>query len=80
MTTDLQKMYEFIENSTYIQNINNGRVQVKEYFGATSQAGMAYPRETLYNGNTEKKSYNTFHADMTKSQSHYMNPQQAKVI
>jgi hypothetical protein len=33
----------------------------------------------LYN-NMEKKSSNTFHSDMTKSQSHYMNPQQAKVI
>jgi|TARA_R110002124_G_scaffold242045_1_gene407227 hypothetical protein len=79
MTTELEKMYEFIENSTYIQNINNGRVEVKEHFGATSLAGMAYPRETLYN-NMEKKSSNTFHSDMTKSQSHYMNPQQAKVI
>lgn len=79
MTTELEKMYEFIENSTYIQNINNGRVEVKEHFGATSQAGMAYPRDTLYN-NTNKKSVNTFHADMTKSQSNYMNPQQAKVI
>jgi len=79
MTTELEKMYEFIENSTYIQNINNGRVEVKEHFGATSLAGMAYTRETLYN-NMEKKSSNTFHSDMTKSQSHYMNPQQAKVI
>ena len=57
MTTELEKMYEFIENSTYIQNINNGRVEVKEHFGATSQAGMAYPRDTLYN-NMEKKSSN----------------------
>tara|TARA_R100001143_G_C3250120_1_gene83108 strand:+ start:47 stop:295 length:249 start_codon:yes stop_codon:yes gene_type:complete len=75
-TDQSRKVLELIYNNTYVQNINKGAVvsPTNEYFGATTQAGMAYPRESLYN------KPNTMHADMTKSQSNYMNPKQAKVI
>ena len=78
MTTKAQsqEVLDILYNSTFIQNINKGKVEspTGEFFGTTNQQGMAYPRDSLYN------KPNTLHADMTKSQSNYMNPQQAKVI
>lgn len=46
----------------------------KGYVESTEDKGMAYPNNSVYNNP------NTLHADMTKSQSNYMNPKQAKVI
>ena len=46
----------------------------KGYVESTVEQGMAYPKDSVYNNP------NTLHADMTKSQSNYMNPKQAKVI
>ena len=66
--TQSQKILDILYNSTFIQNINKG------YIETTLEQGMAYPNKTVYNNP------NTLHADMTKSQSNYMNPKQVKVI
>lgn len=66
--TQRQKILDILYNSTYIQNMNKGYVE------STEDKGMAYPNNSVYNNP------NTLHADMTKSQSNYMNPKQAKVI
>ena len=66
--TQSQKILDILYNSTYIQNMNKGYVE------STVKQGMAYPKDSVYNNP------NTLHADMTKSQSNYMNPKQAKVI
>ena len=71
-----QEVLDILYNSTYIQNINKGKIEspTGEFFGTTNQQGMAYPRDSLYN------KPNTFHADMTNSQANYRTPQLAKVI
>ena len=66
--TQSQKILDILYNSTYIQNMNKGYVE------STVEQGMAYPKDSVYNNP------NTLHTDMTKSQSNYMNPKQAKVI
>ena len=65
-------MMDLIYNSTFIENVNNGVAPQSDYFGARTTEGMAYSKDALYN----KQKKNTFHADMTRPQSHYMNPRQ----
>tara|TARA_R110000868_G_scaffold268526_1_gene527706 strand:+ start:733 stop:960 length:228 start_codon:yes stop_codon:yes gene_type:complete len=72
MNNNYKNMMELIYNSTYIENVNNGVAPQTDYFGAKITEGMAYSKDALYN----KQKNNTFHADMTKPQSHYMNPKQ----
>ena len=63
---DYKKVLEIINQNTFIENVNKGVVQPPYFFGATKSEGMAYSKGSLYNKE------NTLHADMTKSQSNYM--------
>lgn len=76
MLNNRQRMYNLIQNSTFIENMNKG-VAVPfdaSFFGAKTMEGMAYSKDSMYN----RKKPNTFHADMTKAQSNYMNPKGTK--
>ena len=64
---DTIKMFNLIQNSTYIENINRGVATQDTYFGAKSVSGMAYNKGPLYNKE------NTLAADMTKPQSNWIN-------
>lgn len=70
MPHDYKTMFDLIQNSTFIENVNNGLAPQTDYFGAKTGEGMAYSKNSLYN------KPNTLHADMTKPQSHYMNLKQ----
>ena len=74
MQNDYKTMMELIQNSTFIENVNNGVAPQTDYFGARTTEGMAYSKDALYN--KQRNDTSTFHADMTKPQSHYMNPRQ----
>ena len=63
---DYKKVLEIINQNKLIVNVNKGVVQPPDFFGATKAEGMAYSEGSLYNKE------NTLHADMTKSQSNYM--------
>ncbi len=65
---------ELIQNSTFIENVNNGVAPQTDYSGARTPEGKAYSKAALYN--TQRNNTSTVHADMTKPQSHYMNPKQ----
>ena len=67
MNKQIIEMFDLIQNSTFIENVNNGIATQTDYFGARTGSGMAYSKNSLYN------KPNTLHADMTKEQSHYMN-------
>lgn len=67
---DYETMFNLIQNSTYIENVNKGVAPQTDYFGARDVQGMAYSKNSMYNNE------NTMCADMTKPQSHYMNPKQ----
>lgn len=70
-----KQMFDLINNSTFIENINNGvTVAAGDYFGAKTVEGMAYSKDSLYN----KRNMNRLTADMTKCQSNYMNIKGAK--
>lgn len=64
---DLIKMFDLIQNSTFIENINKGVATQDTYFGAKAISGMAYNKGPLYNKE------NTLAADMTKPQSNWIN-------
>ena len=61
------KVFDMIQNSTLIQNVNRGLVVQDNYFGAKAVSGMAYNTGPLYNKT------NTVYADMTKPQSNVFN-------
>tara|TARA_R110000822_G_scaffold96150_4_gene219151 strand:+ start:134 stop:358 length:225 start_codon:yes stop_codon:yes gene_type:complete len=66
---DYKRMFDLIQNSTFIENVNNGvTVPPGDYFGAKTGEGMAYSKDSLYN----KRNMNRLQADMTKIQSNYM--------
>ena len=69
-----EKMFELINNSTYIQNINTGVVMQPDSFGAKTQEAMAYSKDSIYNKANTQSAPNTKHADMTKPQSNSLNP------
>jgi hypothetical protein len=74
MQNDYKIMMDLIYNTTFIENVNNGVAPQSDYFGARTTEGMAYSKDALYN--KQRNDTSTFHADMTKPQSHYMNPRQ----
>jgi hypothetical protein len=71
-------MFDLIENSTYIQNINRGVTYVgndpnetgvqrpADYFGAKTGEGMSYSQGSLYNDMQSRPAQNT------RIQSNYM--------
>lgn len=61
------KIFDMIQNSTLIENVNRGLVVQTNYFGAKAVSGMAYNTGPLYN------KPNTVYADMTKPQSNVFN-------
>lgn len=61
------RIFDMIQNSTLIQNVNRGLVVQDNYFGAKAVSGMAYNTGPLYN------KPNTLYADMTKPQSNVFN-------
>lgn len=61
------RIFDMIQNSTLIQNVNKGLVVQDNYFGAKAVSGMAYNTGPLYN------KPNTLYADMTKPQSNVFN-------
>lgn len=61
------RVFDMIQNSTLIQNVNRGLVVQDNYFGAKAVSGMAYNTGPLYN------KPNTLYADMTKPQSNIFN-------
>lgn len=61
------RVFDMIQNSTLIQNVNRGLVVPDNYFGAKAVSGMAYNTGPLYN------KPNTLYADMTKPQSNVFN-------
>ena len=61
------RVFDMIQNSTLIQNVNKGLVVQNNYFGAKAVSGMAYNTGPLYN------KPNTLYADMTKPQSNVFN-------
>jgi len=64
---DTMRVFDMIQNSTLIQNVNRGLVVQDNYFGAKAVSGMAYNTGPLYN------KPNTLYADMTKPQSNVFN-------
>ena len=68
---DYKRMFDLIQNSTFIQNVNTGVTVPYEgaYFGAKTGEGMAYAKDSMYN----RKKPDTCYADMSKPQSNYMN-------
>ena len=64
---DTMKIFDMIQNSTLIENVNRGLVVQTNYFGAKAVSGMAYNTGPLYN------KPNTVYADMTKPQSNVFN-------
>jgi len=62
-----QIMFDLVNNSTFINNVNKGITVPPDYFGSKTTEGMAYSKGSLYN------KHNTMVADMTKPQSNYMN-------
>lgn len=61
------RVFDMIQNSTLIQNVNRGLVVQDNYFGAKAVSGMAYNTGPLYN------KPNMLYADMTKPQSNVFN-------
>ena len=61
------RVFDMIQNSTLIQNVNRGLVVQDNYFGAKAVSGMAYNTGPLYN------KPNKLYADMTKPQSNVFN-------
>lgn len=76
MDKNTKQMYYLIQNSTFIENMNKGMAVPfdSSFFGAKTMEGMAYSKDSMYN----RKKPHTFHADMTKAQSNYMNPKGTK--
>jgi len=71
MKYDSIKIFDLIQNSSFIENVNKGVTVPYEgaYFGASTGEGMAYAKDSLYN----RKKTSTFHSEMTKPQSNFMN-------
>ena len=66
---DMNEFYKFLNESTYINNVNTGQVLVPEM----SQAQQSFKPMKL-GGQVGTNVY----ADSTKAQSNYMNPQKLK--
>lgn len=60
--------FDLLNNSTFIQNVNSGIVQPKDFFGKKANSGLALQQKSVYNNTSN------FQADMTKAQSNYMTP------
>ena len=60
--------FDLLNNSTFIQNVNNGIVQPKDFFGKKANSGLALQQKSVYNN------ISNFQADNTKAQSNYMTP------
>ena len=60
--------FDLLNNSTFIQNVNNGIVQPKDFFGKKANSGLALQQNSVYNN------ISNFQADNTKAQSNYMTP------
>jgi hypothetical protein len=81
-----EKMFALIQDSTYIENVNRGVAQQVDHFGAKTQEGMAYSKNSMYNGSNKSGELSskpkansvgiasTAHADATLPQSNSMNP------
>ena len=44
---DYKKVFEIINENTFIENVNKGIVQPPDFFGATKSEGMAYSKCTM---------------------------------
>jgi hypothetical protein len=66
---DMNEFYKFLNESTYINNVNTGQVMVPEM----SQAQQSFKPMKL-GGQVGTNVY----ADSTKAQSNYMNPNKLK--
>lgn len=68
---DYKTMFDLIENSTYVENVNNGvTIANGGYFGAMTAEGMAYLKKSMYN---DIKDPNDIYQDTTKIQSNFNN-------
>ena len=73
-----QEYKNFINNSTFLMNVNNGLVvdADKTQSGLSFNTGQIYNRESQQQGNL--RSPNMFYADGTQVQSNYMTPKNNK--
>ena len=72
---DIQKYFNLISNSTFVDNINKGITQTDDYFGTKTIQGMALNTGMLYNkSNKFVSNISNFQSNMTQGQSNYMNP------
>ena len=72
---DFSKVFDMIQNSTLVENVNRGLVIQENYFGAKAVSSMAYNTGPLYNKQNQLQDTNpsTFQANMTKPQSNVYN-------
>jgi len=68
---DMNEYYKFLNDSTYIGNINTGRILVE----GMSQAQQAF--KPMTSGGTLEYNKDVY-TEGTKAQSNYMNPQKLK--
>lgn len=73
-------MFDLIQNSTFIDNVNKGITIPPRgaYFGATTGEGMAYAKDAFKGIKKSMGPDTSVFTDMTYNQSNYINPNRKK--